>query len=355
MHAPGLEGVIVADTAISRVDGERGELIISGRRLDEVAGVLSVAELAALLWGGDAATIAAELGAGRVAAFGSIADLGAALDAAGAMDGLRGAIAQLGPDTGDAALAGATAVYTAAWWRRRCGLEIVAPDPSLDHAADLLRMIRGEPAAGAEVRALSTYLVAVADHGMNASTFAARVVTSTRSDRVSAVCAALGALKGPLHGGAPGPVLDALDAGGADVDAHVRAELAAGRRIMGMGHRVYRVRDPRAAVLERAAAELTAATGRGHRLEAARQLEAAARAALAERHPDRPLCANVELYTAVLLDALGLDRALFPAVFACGRVIGWCAHIDEERRIGRLIRPRARYVGPQPGIAPESR
>jgi citrate synthase len=274
--------------------------------------------------------------------------LGAALDAEDAMDALRGAVAQLDSGASAAGVTAAIAVFAAAWWRRRGGLDPVAADPSLDHAADLLRMLRGEAAGPAEVRALSTYLVAVADHGMNASTFAARVVTSTRSDRVSAVCAAIAALKGPLHGGAPGPVLDALDAGAADIEAHVRAELDAGQRIMGMGHRVYRVRDPRAAVLERAAAELAAETGRPSRVEAARALERAARAALAERHPDRSLCANVELYTAVLLDALAIDRALFTAIFAAGRVIGWCAHIDEERRRGRLIRPRARYVGPRP-------
>lgn len=358
MYAPGLEGIFVAETEISRVDGERGELIIAGRRLDDLAGAVSVAELCALLWGGDPENVAAELGAGRAAASQSLHRLGAALDAADAMDGLRGAVAQLDAATSAAEITGAMVVYTAAWWRRHAGLEPVAADPDLDHAADLARMICGHSVSLAEARALATYMVAVADHGMNASTFAARVVTSTRSDRVSAVCAAVGALKGPLHGGAPGPVLDTLDAAASNdgIDAHVRAELAAGRRIMGMGHRVYRVRDPRAAVLERAAAQLSAATGRPDRLAAARELERAARAALAERHPERSLCANVELYTAVLLDALGIDRALFPAVFACGRVIGWCAHIDEERRRGRLIRPRSRYIGPEPdGAAAASR
>jgi citrate synthase len=183
---------------------------------------------------------------------------------------------------------------------------------------------------------------------MNASTFTARVVTSTGSDMVSAVVAAVGALKGPLHGGAPGPVLDMLDAVGEPARAAgwIDAELAAGRRIMGMGHRIYRVRDPRAAVLERAIARLEQAGVSTGRLALARAVERAAEGALRLKHPGRPLAANVEFYTAVLLDTLGLDRAAFAPTFAVGRVAGWCAHVLEQRATGRLIRPASRYVGP---------
>ena len=197
----------------------------------------------------------------------------------------------------------------------------------------------------AAVRALEAYLVTVIDHGMNASTFTARVVTSTASDLVSAVVAAVGALKGPLHGGAPGPVLDMLDAIGepARAEAWLLDELAAGRRIMGMGHRIYRVRDPRAAVLETAVRPLASP-----RLALARAVEAAAAKILRERKPDRPLAANVEFFTAVLLDAVGLPREQFAPTFAVGRVAGWCAHVVEQRRVGRLIRPASRYVGPMP-------
>jgi citrate synthase len=214
-------------------------------------------------------------------------------------------------------------------------------------------MFRGAPPSSAEAAALDAYLVTVADHGLNASTFAARVVASTGSDAVSAVVAALGALKGPLHGGAPGPVLDMLDAIGAADRARpwLEAELAAGRRIMGMGHRIYRVRDPRAFVLERALAGLEAEDGGragrgGARVRLAREVEAAAEALLGARHAARPIKANVEFYTAVLLEALGLDRAAFSPMFAVGRVAGWVAHVVEQRRTGRLIRPAARYVGP---------
>jgi citrate synthase len=188
----------------------------------------------------------------------------------------------------------------------------------------------------------------VADHGLNASTFAARVIASTRAGLFSAVVGALCAFKGPLHGGAPGPVLDMLDAIGtpANAEAWLLGELAAGRRIMGMGHRIYRVRDPRAAVLETAVKPLTA--GGGRNLALARAVEAAAAKILAERKPDRPLAANVEFYTAVLLDAVGLPREQFSATFGVGRVAGWCAHVLEQRRVGKLIRPASTYVGPMP-------
>jgi citrate synthase len=167
---------------------------------------------------------------------------------------------------------------------------------------------------------------------------------------VSAIVAAVGALKGPLHGGAPGPVLDMLDAIGdpALAVAWIEGELVAGRRIMGMGHRIYRVRDPRAAVLERATQALERAGVSTGRLDLARAVERAAEGALRQKHPDRPLRANVEFYTAVLLDAVGLDRTQFSPTFAVGRAAGWAAHVEEQRAVGRLIRPASRYVGAMP-------
>jgi citrate synthase len=210
-------------------------------------------------------------------------------------------------------------------------------------------MITGTPDAE-RARGLEAYLVTVSDHGMNASTFTARVVASTGSDMGSAVTAAIGALKGPLHGGAPGPVLDMIDGIGQPdrAAAWLESELLAGRRIMGMGHRIYRVRDPRAAVLERAVERLEQAGVRSERLALARAIERAAEDLLRKKHPDRPLRANVEFYTAVLLDAVGLPRTLFSPAFACGRVAGWCAHVLEQEKTGRLIRPASRYVGPKP-------
>src|SRR5947207_15316860 len=185
---------------------------------------------------------------------------------------------------------------------------------------------------------------------MNASTFAARVIASTRSDMVSAVTGAIGALKGPLHGGAPGPVLDMLleIKSEANAEPWVRNELAAGRRIMGFGHRVYKVRDPRAEVLSRVADEIAAARLEDKRLfDLARHVEQAALRVLERRKPGRNLKTNVEFYTALLLQSLGLAPRSFVAMFACGRVAGWCAHVIEQHAEDHLIRPQSEYVGPR--------
>lgn len=343
----GLEGIVAADTNISHVDGERGQLVIAGFDVEQLVKPFEAASQRVLAAGG--ANVAVELGAARAAAWERLTRLGDALDATDGMDALRAGLAHLrstGDDNADAIMAiGAAPVLVAAWSRKRRGLTPLAPDPSASHAADYLHMTTGEVPSADAVRALDAYLVTVIDHGMNASTFTARVITSTASDLVSAVVGAVGALKGPLHGGAPGPVLDMLDAIGAPARAEVwlLGELAAGRRIMGMGHRIYRVRDPRAAVLETAVRDLAS-----ERLTLARAVERAAAKILAERRPDRPLAANVEFYTAVLLDAVGLPREQFAPTFAVGRVSGWCAHVIEQRRTGRLIRPDSRYIGKMP-------
>jgi citrate synthase len=359
----GLENVIVAETRLAEVDGERGRLLIRGRDLESVAGRLSFEEVCDLLWEGessvDPSTTRGDLGAARSAAFEMLPELGRALEARDGMDALRAALAHLAADPQDSPAAqrtritAAVAVFLAAWARGSRGEPAVEPDPSQGHAEDLLRMIDGTAAAPARTRALDSYLSTVAEHGMCASTFAARVVASTDSDRVSAVVAAIGALKGPLHGGAPGPVLDMLDSIGepGEATAWLEREIAGGRRIMGMGHRVYRVRDPRASVLERATLELEQAGISNRRLELARAVEASARAVLRLRYPERALEANVEFYTAVLLDSVGLDRSLFTPMFAAARTAGWLAHFDEQRETGRLIRPRARYVGVRPKAA----
>jgi citrate synthase len=350
--AGGLEGVVVAETRLSDVDGERGKLVIAGRDVEEVAGKLRFAEVAALLWGTDAAAARAGLAEGRALAFERIARLGDALSLADGMDALRASMAHLSADVfgAPARVTGAAATLAAAWARTRRGQQPIAPDPALDHAADYLRMVTGSAPSEAFAAGLDAYLTTVSDHGMNASTFTARVVASTGSDMVSAIVAAIGALKGPLHGGAPGPVLDMLDAIGAPdrAAAWIEGELAAGRRIMGMGHRIYRVRDPRAAVLELATQRLEKAGVSTGRLALARAVEQAALGALARKYPDRPLQANVEFYTAVLLDTLGLDRAEFTPTFAVARAAGWAAHVEEQRATGRLIRPASRYVGPIP-------
>lgn len=334
----GLEGVVVADTAISEVDGEAGRLVIAGSSVEDLTGTYDEVAARVLAAGGGAL---GSLGAARVAAWALVPRLGDALDQPDGMAALRTALSHLGTADDPTAAIGAAAVLVAAWSRKRQGLAPIAPDPSLAHAADYARMTTGD-ASPAQIAALDAYLVTAIDHGMSASTFTARVIASTASDLTSSLVGAIGALRGPLHGGAPGPVLDMLDAIGqpANAEAWLLAELAAGRRIMGMGHRVYRVRDPRAAVLERAVAPLASP-----RLSLARAVETAAAKILRERKPDRPLAANVEFYTAVLLDAVGLPREQFAPTFAVSRVAGWCAHVLEQRRTGRLIRPASRYVG----------
>ncbi len=364
----GLEGVIVAETRLARVDGQRGRLVIRGRDLEDAAATLSFEGMTLLLWTGEAepdtGALQRRLGAARVTAFAELEDHGEALARSDGMEALRAGLSHLAAsddrDEERIRITAALPVLAAAWARGQgLGLkrgraasqrEPIAPDPSLSQAEDYLRMLTGSAPHPAIVRGLDTYLCTVAEHGMNASTFAARVVTSTGSDAVSSVVAAICALKGPLHGGAPGPVLDMLEEVGSAPRARVwlEGELEAGRRIMGLGHRVYRVRDPRAAVLEGAVLELEKAGISTQRLALARAVEDEAAALLRERYPDRPLEANVEFYTAVLLDTLGLDRRLFTPTFAVGRVAGWLAHIEEQRENGRLIRPSCRYVGPYP-------
>lgn len=361
----GLEGVLVTKTRASLVDGAAGRLVIAGEDVERLAARATFAEAATRLFRAvgdpspihtDATAFARALAEGRQRAFARLPDLGAALALEDGMAALRAMVATMPHEMDEepAWLVGALAVFVAAHARARRGLAPIAPDPGREHAADFLAMLGdgGErsPVGEARAQALGAYLVTVMDHGLNASTFTARVVASTGSDLVSSVTAAIGALKGPLHGGAPGPVLDMLDAIGAPerAEAWLDAELAAGRRIMGMGHRVYRVRDPRAWVLERATTALEVAGLRTDRLALARAVERAAASALARKHPERSLAANVEFYTAVLLDAVFVPRSHFAATFAVGRVVGWCAHVVEQRATGRLVRPDALYVGELP-------
>ena len=365
MQAIGLEDVVAAQTRLSAVMGEQGRLVIAGEDVETALAQTFEQRAYRLLETASAQgplpftehEFLTRLGRARVEAAARVAGLGQALHTANAMNALRAALAQLPSaehilDDAIAAL-GAAPVFVAAWWRAQHGLAALAPDPARGHAEDYLRLLGRTPSA-AQVRALDTYLGVVLEHGLNASTFATRVVVSTRSDLISGLVAGVGALKGPLHGGAPGPVLDMLDAIKEPERASewLEARLDAGERVMGMGHRVYRKRDPRAAALEQALARLleaeTDAERRQHmaaKLGLARATERAAEALLRARQPGRALHANVEFFTAVLLDAVGIDRRLFATTFAVARIAGWSAHALEQGNRGRLIRPRAEYVG----------
>jgi citrate synthase len=353
----GLEGVVAAETALSSVDGERGELIIAGYPLEELAPHATFEETTWLLWHGalpDAAALAgfaADLAERRAlppATFRVVHDCAArGLDP---MDTLRvaaGTIALSGDDP--ATIVAQCPTIVAAAWRIGGGLEPIAPDPALSHVANYLAMLTGETPDPERVRALETYFNTVVDHGLNASTFTARVITSTGADLVSAVVGALGALKGPLHGGAPGPALDMVfEIGDASRAESMLAErVARGEKLMGFGHRVYKVRDPRADVLAAAAERLFTRGGDMALYGLAREVEAAAIRVLEAHKPGRRLQTNVEFYTALLLHGVGFDSRLFTPTFAVSRVSGWIAHAAEQRRANRLIRPQSTYVGPR--------
>jgi citrate synthase len=236
----------------------------------------------------------------------------------------------------------------AAYWRLLHAEEPIAPRQDLGHAANYLYMLTGQVPSDERVRGLETYLDTVVDHGLNASTFTARVITSTGSDLVSAVVGAIGALKGPLHGGAPGPALDMVFEIGdaARAETVLRKKIESGERLMGFGHRVYKVRDPRADVLAAAAERLFQRDGDMRLYELVKSVEATALRLLEEYKPGRRLQTNVEFYTALLLHGLGLEVPLFTPTFAISRAAGWIAHCLEQRRANRIIRPQSVYVGP---------
>jgi citrate synthase len=368
LFVSGLEGVVATETRLSSVDSEAGELIIAGLPVEELANRASFDELVYLLWH-DALPDPQQLAdfrdelAGRRALPRATLDLlrAAAVEEASTMDALRMATGTLSLSaSGDEsaadrshvealALVACLPTIVAAYWRLLNGEEPVMPDPKLSHAANYLYMLTGEKPGAESVRALETYLNTVSDHGMNASTFAARVIVSTRSDIVSAIVGAIGALKGPLHGGAPGPALDVVF----EIEEAARAErilrekLERGERLMGFGHRIYRVRDPRADVLASAAERLYAAGGDGELYKLALEVEKTALRLLAEYKPGRPLQTNVEFYTALLLHGLDLPTQLFTPTFAVARVAGWTAHCFEQQALDHIVRPQSAYVGPR--------
>jgi len=367
--AKGLEGVVVTESRLSRVDGLKGELIVAGYDVEELAGRISFEEMCYLLWKGrlpnqaELRTLQAQFVRNRLLPYQVLSLIDAIANKIGMepMGALRTAVSALAvdainPDDRSPEAEYRRAVHitaslptiVAAYHRIRRGLYPVDPRNDLAHAANFLWMLTGEEPDPVSTHALDTYLVCVADHGMNASTFTSRIIVSTRSDLYSAVTAAVGSLKGLLHGGAPSSVLEMFGAVGtaANADAWVRGELAAGRRLMGIGHRVYKVRDPRAKVLAEMSERVAAQTGQRATYDLARELERVAVTVLAEVKPGRRLYANVEFYTATLLDLLGIPGDLFTGVFAIGRCAGWTAHAMEQLADNRLIRPADDYVGP---------
>jgi citrate synthase len=351
-YSPGLEGVLAGETSLSKVDGERGRLIYRGDRIGDLVEHGTYPAVANLLWTGDWDP-SHRLATGPIP--GPVIDVLRALPSSTKpMDALRTAVSAWGatqdlpwPPTVEhaRALTSFSPSALAAFARLRAGQEPVEADPALDLVEGYLYQLNGEKPDAGTARALDAYFIVGAEHGFNASTFTARVITSTQSDIASAVAGAIGTMKGPLHGGAPALVVDQLSQVGSVEHAEqwIRDALARGERLMGFGHRVYRAYDPRAAALRKVA------EGMEHRpdwLQLAIEVEDVALRILAERHPERALKTNVEFYAAPVLQGAGLTPDLFTATFSLARHAGWTAHVLEQAADNRLIRPDVRYIGP---------
>ncbi|MBD2846970.1 citrate synthase/methylcitrate synthase [Paenibacillus sp. IB182496] len=360
----GLEGVVAADTDIALVDGEQGKLIYRGIPANQLAVRHTYAEAAHLLWHGgrpDANRDAAAQTERRLADKRELSeDLRAMLDALPLqmpmMAVLQSAVAafrQKAPDTGHwpptveqaERITAAMPTIIAHHARRQARLEPLAPDPELGHTANYLYMLTGQRPAAVHVRALDAYFILCMEHGLNASTFAARVILSTQADLYAAVSGAIGAMKGPLHGGAPYEVIAMLEQIGTAerAESWLRELLERGGRIMGFGHRIYRTQDPRAQALR----EVTAAlVGDDPAFALALHVEETALRLLAHYKPGRRLYTNVEFFAAAVLRALQLPPELFTPTFTAGRIVGWTAHALEQARVNRIFRPQSRYTGP---------
>ncbi|GAA1235722.1 citrate/2-methylcitrate synthase [Oryzihumus leptocrescens] len=368
----GLKGVVVTDTALGTVRGRQGFYHYRQYSAVELAERRSLEDVWHLQLEGrlpdahERARFAAEVAAARHLP----QDLWDALPLVAAsgdpMTGLRTAVSWLGAARGmrpvydltpaerraDAvALAAPVPTILAALHRLAAGLDPVPPRDDLGHAANYLWMITGQQPEPAAARAVEQYLVLTVDHGFNASTFTARVIASTGADVAACVVGALGALSGPLHGGAPSRALDTLDAiGSADrIDPWVRAAVESGDRIMGFGHPIYRTEDPRSRMLKGVARGLATGRPEAERLVAfAEEVEHGVLSVLAELKPGRELHTNVEFYAGVVMELCGLPRAMFTPTFAVARVIGWSANVLEQALDSKIIRPSSRYVGPPP-------
>jgi citrate synthase len=361
-HAPrGLEGVAATTSKICYIDGENGILAYRGIDIHELAENSTFEETCYLLWNG------------RLPSRNELKELGSRLvgerklnsevidflkkvpPGALPMDVLRTAVSLLGLYDRDeksndhdanvnkaVRLTSQIAMVVAAYDRLRKGKNLVDPDPSLSHAANLLVLLNGEMPSPTAERALDIALILHADHELNASTFAARVTAATLSDMHSAITSAVGALKGPLHGGANEAVfhiLEKIDASGGDPVEYVRKMLAEKKKISGFGHRVYRTEDPRATHLRRMSEDLCRTAGQLKWFEMSRKIEQFVKA-------EKKLNANVDFYSASTYRVLGIDVDLFTLIFAVSRISGWTAHVIEQLEDNRLIRPRADYVGP---------
>ncbi len=361
----GLAGQVIADTSRSRVDGQKGELLYHGYNIMDLGANSSFEEVAYLMWNSEypnaeqLAAFKAEM-AGMRTIPAELMSIMKSLPTGGhPVAVLRTMVSMLSLVDADAEnieveaakqkamkIAAVMPTIVAAWQQIRNGNEPVAPRADLDHAANFLYMLNGEEATPEAVAAVDTYLVLLVDHGFNASTFSARVTTGTLSDMYSAITTAIGTLKGPAHGGATQKAMEqfiaAKDAG---VEAWFNESMETGRRIMGIGHRVYKVEDPRAKIFRPLAENLAKQSEEGHWFDISLQVEQLARAN--QFFIERNLFPNVDYYSAPVLYMIGIPMDQFTSLFAMSRVIGWSSHVLEQLANNRLIRPLAQYVGPE--------
>jgi citrate synthase len=356
----GLDGVVVGQTAISEVDGEHGKLTYHGYLIGELAETALYEEVIHLLWFGHLPTtselnnLRQRMRSQRTLPPAVLGVIRALPTSAEPMDVLRTATSAYGiamnmqgKPTIDQAIA-ITAIFPtilASFQRIRHGQEPLAPRTDLDHAANYIYMLTGAEPAENHVRSLNSYLILLTDHDMNASTFTARAIASTDSDLCSAITGAIGALKGPLHGGAPALVLNMLNEIGTEsnVQPWITHALDTKQKIMGMGHRVYKTYDPRAEILR----EMARRASTPEFFALAQKTEAVALAEIHRRKPDERIWTNVEFYSAAVLHSVGLPGDLFTPTFGVARVAGWTAHVLEQVAANRLIRPAVQYVGPR--------
>lgn len=362
--ARGLEGVVAGTTALSFIDGRAGRLIYRGYDINDLAQKSTFEEVCYLLWHGRLPTrtelgaLTAELASMRALPEGLLGVLRSLPKSLHPLDALRTVLSPLmaydedPEDTSREAnlrrakrLTALVSTVVAAFERVRHDADPVAPDPSLYHAANFLYMLKGQPADPLHVRAFDTYLVLLADHGYNASTFTARVIASTLSDMVSAVAGAIGALKGPLHGGAAQWTMEMLLRIGSvdNVDAYIRGLFDQHKKVPGFGHRIYKVEDPRAKILRVLSRQVAEKTGGGVWVEMSERVDEL----VAQLRGDKEIYPNVDFYSASLLYNIGIPGDLMTPLFACSRVAGWTAHVIEQQEDNRLFRPQSEYTGPK--------
>ena len=370
MAAKGLQNIVVGTTNLSLVEGEKGQLVVRGYEIQDLARNATFEQVAYLLWYGrkpteaETKSLREQMAAHRALPESTQKIMRDLPHDAEPMDALRTGVSAIGaamlragasvigvatPGTNieiEHALALTAQVTTliSTFHRLRQGFEPIAPRADLDHGSNYLYMMNGQEPSPEQRRMINAYLVLLADHGMNASTFTARVIASTASDLYSAITGAIGALKGPLHGGAPSKVLDMLDAVSTPENAEpwIRGALARKERLMGFGHRMYKTTDPRAEILREIARE----NSEPQLFNLAETVENKALEILHEAKPEQRIFTNVEFYSAAVMNAVGLPRDVFTATFAASRMAGWTAHVLEQAADNRLIRPDVEYTGP---------